>query len=101
MKVILFVIGISLLAACTTPTNVTQLGPNTYQATPGTDRVTHISLQTVGDTPNTVCAKLGKKPLAQSISGNGTVVFKCLNENDPEYKDIEYSFVPDVVIEQN
>jgi hypothetical protein len=98
MKFILLVISVTLLAACS-GTKVTQLGPNTYQATPGQDKFLDLK-KTVGDTPTKVCAKFGKKPLAQTISGNGVIVFKCLDEDDPEYVDIDYSFVPDVVIEQ-
>ncbi|MDP6436310.1 MAG: hypothetical protein QF790_06620 [Gammaproteobacteria bacterium] len=98
MKFILLVIGISVLAACTSPTSVTQLGPNTYQATPGTDTWDH-TRQTVGDTPTKVCAKIGKKSLVTNISGNGAVVFRCLDENDPEYRDIDYEIAPNVRIE--
>jgi hypothetical protein len=98
MKFIAFLVSILLLVACATPAQVTQLGPNTYQATPG-DAAFGSASQTIGDKPTLVCAEFGKKPLVQTISPNGDVVFSCLDEDNPEYIDADHMPMPGYVWE--
>lgn len=91
-------VGVLALSGCvTTPSNVVSIGKDTYQISATSVGFSTQSAANMAalETASAHCAKLGKKMQLQQAAESGVygftprrsdVVFKCLNEDDPAYK---------------
>jgi len=88
MRYLITTLLLCVTSACST---ITPLGPNTYAIKGGTS--------VVASRAKAVCDKEGKVVLVTNFDSANEFIFKCLDKDDPEYKDYEYESVPDTVIE--
>ena len=110
MKIKILSAGVSslLVVACASITDVVPAGKDTYviagdggsyQATSGASLKTSLYKEA-----NAHCETMGKKllPLDESTFSHAAELrFRCLDENDPEYRRPVMQSVPDVKIETN
>ena len=104
----LIVIPAFLLAACVSITPITPAGKDTYliAGSNGMDEGPKgVNIKaTLYAKANSHCESLGKKfsPLNESVTARTAELrFRCLYENDPEYKRPNMTAVPDVKVESN
>jgi hypothetical protein len=85
------------LSACSTTPHITQVGPDTWVAETG--QSWH-GREAAGQ----YCAQMGKYVLVTNMQqrfDGATVIFRCLNRNDPAYQRPDYQKPPTTVIQDN
>lgn len=103
---------IFLLSACATNSGVVRLGPDTFLVSASADIFRGGGAGARGVALNDAqehCRKLGKELLTTNlkqggfVGGGGTteVVFRCLDQGDPELKRPTLERAPDTVIQDN
>jgi len=104
-KKVIIISSISLLGACATSTNVVPAGKDTYLIA-GDDTWGTISGEKIKTNlyqkANSYCEERGKKvqPLDESVSSySAELRFRCLSEDDPDYRRPVMETVPDFKIE--
>jgi hypothetical protein len=110
IKFIFSAVAIISLSGCLSTSQVLEMGRDTYSVSATADgyRLASQARESAFQAGTEKCASLGKRFMftnestartRMGIDTTVTVIFRCLNENDPEYARPNVRQTPDVVIE--
>lgn len=111
-KKLYFICFSVFLSACAQSSSVLKMGPDTYtvsiHAAPVRGGETgakslaikEASQYCLSENKQFLLKNMNARPSSHLPGGTADIIFRCLNENDPEYLRPNYSRSPDILIEE-